>query len=161
MIRPAGIINLLKQALAEDTAIESWAIGLYQRRQIVHVGFDRRNEPSESAMPMIVLRPLSGAGGQSANEIQAGILLSILIHDAANTDAGYSGTRTPVCRYVAAMAALEDLIWTCVKTAINAAGLAVDEVAIAYNDDAFPIIQSTWDITFRIMQPMGAAEPTL
>jgi len=160
MIRSADIINLLVNALAEDAATETFLLAQYGRRQIVAVGWNDATPLSEADCPLIALRPASGAHGQGATHIATTVRCHLVIHDPAQS-AGPTGTRVRRHRYVANLAAFEQLVWVAVKTACNASNIVVSTIQVEYNDSNFPFAEALWTINCRIPQTLGAAEPSI
>ena len=160
MIRPADIINVLSDDIAQDLAIETWCTTVYHRRQIVSVGWDSRKTPSETDCPLIVLRPVSGSHGDSVREILAAVACNVIIHD-PQSGAGPTGTRVSEAKYVQRIAEIEQLVFERIQYSAHNHGIAVDQVDYDYQDDAFPYIDVRWTCQFRALKALGAADPAI
>lgn len=163
MIRGYNIIANIAGNLAANTTIANWATTNYGRRQVVRIGWDYQREPAESDCPLIVLRPVSDAGGPLAAKTTTRFVVNLALYEARSAQSGAAGTRVPECLWVTRMHSFAEYTWSGIKTAWAAADLRwpIATVTLDYDDSLFPLVQCVQTINVEALQCLGAVEPSL
>jgi hypothetical protein len=161
MITAYDVIAALRNPLAQDSALQTWCLANYHRRQIVSVGWDHTKDPTDADCPLIVLRPGGEAGGEEARTNDVRVVLNLAIWDGRTKSDAPAGTRTPECLWVENLPAFSKLVWTAVKTAMATTKYRIGKVNTDYDDSHFPLVQTAGILSLSALQCLGAAEPTL
>jgi hypothetical protein len=135
-----NILQVLRDALAKDAAIQTWCSALYARPHVVAVGWDVRAPFSESDCPGLLLLPNAHRFGQDVATRQPSVILAAFVHDALVETPVISGSivRVREARGVRKAEELAMLAWSSAVAAMASKSVSLGLADMTFDYPATP-----------------------
>jgi hypothetical protein len=124
------ILSGLRDALADDTPMDTWANATYGKGHSVYVGIDIANPPAESAYPLASLTVTRKTVGTSLEEIPHDVAVTLGVCDSSLADS--SDVNVVEYNGVQRIEAYRKLAETALITKALSLGLRVTEARIEF-----------------------------
>ncbi len=147
-------IETIGDEIAVDSAVTAWCRSEYGSGHTVYENCDSRQRPPKGACPLVIVGPLTRAGGLSRKVKDHGIGIACVVHDERKTT-----STAGVVRFVGGrnVEAFRGLVLDCV-TGLSLPGLKLSEVEVSYDTiEQFPFVSANMSLVFTQTWTSGSS----